>query len=100
MSNRDLTSGARPGRVSSQLAEFGVDVLLIHGAANRRYLSGFTGSAGVLVIGVERQVLVTDFRYTVQAGEQAPAFTVVEASDPLEGLADAVAAAGRDPRRV
>ena len=94
MSGGDLTSGARPGRVSSQLAALGVDVLLVHGAANRRYLSGFTGSAGVLVIGVEQQVLVTDFRYTVQAGEQAPAFAVVEASDPLEGLADAVAAAG------
>ena len=94
MSSGARVSGDRPGRVSSRLADLGVDVFLVHGAANRRYLSGFTGSAGVLVIGVEQQVLVTDFRYTVQAGEQAPAFTVVEASEPLAGLADAVTAMG------
>ena len=81
-------------RAYSQLADLGADVLLVHGAANRRYLSGFTGSAGVLLIGADHRVLVTDFRYTVQARDQAPVFSVVEATDPLDGLADAVAASG------
>ena len=94
MSSREPAGGERAERAQSQLADLGADVLLVHGAANRRYLSGFTGSAGVLLIGAEARVLVTDFRYTVQAREQAPAFGVVEASEPLEGLADAVAASG------
>jgi len=98
VSSAESAGGKRAARVSAQLDDLGVDVLLVHGAANRRYLSGFTGSAGVLLIGSERRVLVTDFRYTVQAREQAPAFDVVEAAEPLEGLADAVAAA--DATRV
>lgn len=94
MSGAEPAGETRAERAQSQLAELGADVLLVHGAANRRYLSGFTGSAGILLIGAEHRVLVTDFRYTVQASEQAPAFSVVEAAEPLEGLADAVAASG------
>ncbi len=94
MSGGEAAGENRAESVTSRLADLGVEILLIHGAANRRYLSGFTGSAGVLLIGLEQRVLVTDFRYTVQAREQAPAFDVVETSEPLEGLADAVAAAG------
>lgn len=94
MSGGDPTGGTRAEKAQAQLGELGADVLLVHGAANRRYLSGFTGSAGVLLIGADHRVLVTDFRYTVQARDQAPAFSVVEAAEPLEGLADAVAVSG------
>jgi Xaa-Pro aminopeptidase len=47
-------------------------VLLISGADNRRYLSGFTGSAGVLVVTLERQAIATDFRYYTQVEQQCP----------------------------
>lgn len=39
----------------------------------RRWISGFTGSAGVLVIGLERCYLWTDPRYTLQAEQQVDA---------------------------
>ncbi len=54
------------------IAGYGVDAFLVTGAANRRYLSGFTGSSGVLLICPERWWLVTDFRYYEQARQQAP----------------------------
>ena len=38
---------------------------------NVRYLCGFSGSAGLLVVTATRTVLLTDFRYAVQSREQA-----------------------------
>ena len=53
-----------------------IDALIITNPFNRRYLSGFDGSAGVLLIGLDKPLLVTDFRYVEQASEQAEHFTV------------------------
>lgn len=55
-----------------------LDAALISGAENRRYLSGFTGSAGYLFIAGDRAHLATDFRYSEQAGAQAGLFSVEE----------------------
>jgi len=53
-----------------------LDGLLVTNSANRRYLSGFTGSAGSLLVTVDRALLVSDFRYREQALFEAPAFEV------------------------
>ena len=53
-----------------------LDAALISAPENRRYLSGFTGSAGYLFISGERAHLATDFRYTEQAEAQAAHFNV------------------------
>ena len=66
----------RLDRLVAQLPERELDALLISAPENRRYLSGFTGSAGYLFITPERAVLVTDSRYTEQATNQAPDFQV------------------------
>jgi Xaa-Pro aminopeptidase len=50
---------------------------LIGSAANRRWLSGFTGSTGWLMVSERSAVLGTDFRYWDQAKRQAPAFELV-----------------------
>ncbi len=60
------------------LAERELGAILISQAANRRYLSGFVGTAGHLLISPHRAVLATDFRYTEQARDQAAGFEVVE----------------------
>jgi Xaa-Pro aminopeptidase len=49
------------------LAAAPVGGMIITDGENRRYLSGFTGSAGVLVIDAAHAFLVTDFRYWEQA---------------------------------
>ena len=46
--------------------------ILISQPENRRYLSGFTGSAGFLLVTDHDAILATDFRYTEQATIQAP----------------------------
>lgn len=62
------------------MAQRKLDALLVSYPANRRYLSGFTGSAGFLLITRDSTVLATDFRYTEQARVQAPAFDNIEIS--------------------
>ena len=68
--------------------EKGIDGLLISDADNRRYLSGFVGSAGYLFITSSGAVIATDFRYTEQAAEQAPGYRVDRISGKLGWLPD------------
>ena len=68
----------RLNKLRSQLTTKGLDALIISQAENRRYLSGFTGSAGFLLISQQRAILATDFRYVEQAQAQAPGFEVVQ----------------------
>lgn len=69
---------ARIAKLRESLAEYELDAVLITNATNRRYLSGFTGSAGVLLITAEAQVIATDFRYYEQVAEQAADFQLVK----------------------
>jgi Xaa-Pro aminopeptidase len=50
-----------------------VEGLLVTTPANIRWLSGFSGSAGSLLVTAERALLVTDGRYRTQAAEQLAA---------------------------
>lgn len=68
----------RVDQLVGQLPERNLDALLISAPENRRYLSGFTGSAGYLLITSNRAILVTDSRYTEQATNQAPDFQVIQ----------------------
>lgn len=68
----------RVNKLRKQIEEQPFDGMLILKPENRRYLSGFTGSSGYLLITGQEAVLITDFRYTEQAKGQAPHFRVVE----------------------
>ena len=59
-----------------QFEEEELDAILISSPENRRYMSGFTGSAGWLLISADDATLATDFRYIEQAGNQAPDFQI------------------------
>lgn len=63
-------------QVRDKFAEWGVEGVYISSPENRRWLSGFTGSAGVLLVTQEQALLATDFRYFEQAEAQAPTFTL------------------------
>jgi Xaa-Pro aminopeptidase len=56
-----LTAGEPPA---------GAPVLLVTSLANVRYLTGFTGSAGILLVLPDEVVLVTDGRYQLQAPQE------------------------------
>lgn len=70
----------------SLLAEAGLDGLLVTGATNRRYMTGFTGSAGMVLITRDEALFFTDFRYVEQATRQAPDYTLVRYEDPYATL--------------
>ncbi len=53
------------------LDESELDGIFISQPENRRYLSGFDGSAGFLLVTPKDKILATDFRYTAQAKNQA-----------------------------
>jgi Xaa-Pro aminopeptidase len=53
----------RQSRVAALLPAAGVDALVVTDLLNVRYLTGHTGSSGIVVLSAERAVLVTDFRY-------------------------------------
>src|SRR5699024_355125 len=61
-----------------------LDAILITNPINRRYLTGFTGTAGIVIVSKNAASLITDFRYIEQAAEQAEAFTVVEHKKSIE----------------
>ncbi|MFW6150772.1 MAG: M24 family metallopeptidase [Chloroflexota bacterium] len=60
------------------LAEKQIDALLVSQRQDCRYLCGFTGSSGYLLISHTDAILATDFRYRTQAADQAPDFRVLE----------------------
>lgn len=71
-----------------QVAAASVDALLVSNPINSRYLSGFDGTSGLLLLSSEKAFLVTDSRYLEQAEQQAPDFVVLRRDDDLyAGLA-------------
>lgn len=73
MSAPPLRAEGRIGRVRDQLADLGVGAAVITDLANVRWLTGFTGSNGTVVVAGDRAVLVTDSRYAEQAPAQLAA---------------------------
>lgn len=63
------------------LQEHNLDALLITGAENRFYLSGFSGTSGVLLVSSAGAWLLTDFRYLGQAAREAPLYEVIRYRD-------------------
>jgi len=78
--------------VSESLGERKLDALLVSFSPNLRYLSGFTGSNGALLMLPDRAILFTDPRYRIRAARESGC-TVRIAKRPL--LLDVVAAIER-----
>jgi Xaa-Pro aminopeptidase len=60
------------------LDDEGLDALLVTHLPNIRYLTGFSGSAALLLVRPDGTVLITDFRYAVQAPQEAADAAQVE----------------------
>ncbi|WP_042145890.1 Xaa-Pro peptidase family protein [Paucisalibacillus sp. EB02] len=65
-------------KIRQALQELNLDAIMINSPINRRYVTGFTGSSGTVIVSQDEAIFMTDFRYTEQAAEQAKDFTVVE----------------------
>lgn len=99
----------------ADLAREGLGAVLITHLPNIRYLTGFSGSAALLLIRPDRATLLSDFRYASQASQEAGDSAAVEidavsvwdrlsrllAADPVESLGiEAHAVTVRDAERV
>jgi Xaa-Pro aminopeptidase len=69
----DVAGRAARLRASLGTGDHPCDALLVTKLVNIRYLTGFTGSAAVLLVLPDRLVFVTDGRYQDQAAEQLAA---------------------------
>lgn len=76
------------------LEQQGLDALLFISSENLRYLCGFTGTDGALVITRKASVFLTDSRYTTQAREQVETDHVIEYSSQCQGVIDCLAGQG------
>ena len=75
-------------RLQAHLAKLRVDHLLVTHMPNVRYLCGFTGSSGALLVGEQRAVLFTDGRYTIQAKQESAArVRIAKGNAPAGALA-------------
>jgi Xaa-Pro aminopeptidase len=70
--------GERQAALRVALEGEGLDALLVTHLPNIRYLTGFSGSAALLLIRPDTTTLITDFRYAVQAPSEAGEAAVVE----------------------
>lgn len=72
---------SRPTRIAAVVAAMdglNLDALLITGAANIRYLTGFSGSSALALVTIREVVLITDTRYETQAADEAGAVAKVD----------------------
>jgi Xaa-Pro aminopeptidase len=96
-----LHTSSRIGLLREDLDAVGCDVLVVSDLTNVRYLTGFTGSAGLLLVSADEAVFVSDGRYRDQAAEQLAAAgvdaeVVIVAAEPDAALAARIpVAAGR-----
>ncbi len=79
LNGREMTAlppmdvAGRLPRLAARLGELGCDALLVTKLTNIRYLTGFTGSAGLLVVLPDESLLVSDGRYRDQSSEEVKA---------------------------
>jgi Xaa-Pro aminopeptidase len=88
-----MSAGAAD-RLAERLPDAGIDVLLVTDLVNVHYLTGYTGSNGIALIGADMRTFVTDFRYVEQASEEVyPDFDRRRSTQHLlEGVSEALGA--------
>ena len=70
----------RADRVAGRLAGRELDFLLVTDLVNVRYLTGFTGTNGLAIVGPETRRFVTDSRYVERAKAETTGFDI----EPVE----------------
>ena len=73
----------RADRVAARLAGNELDLLLVTDALNLRYLTGFTGSNGLAIVGADTRRFLTDFRYVERARFEVTGFHLQAAPQEL-----------------
>ncbi len=80
----------RVDRLRAALAEQDLPAVLVGAPSNRRYLSGFSGSYGWLVVANTDAFILTDSRYRLQSANESPDFSLSEIVNPGRAMPDLV----------
>ncbi|MDF2941770.1 MAG: yqhT [Herbinix sp.] len=64
-------------RVQEVLQKLSIGAVLISNGDNMRYVSGFAGATGYLYISEKSHAVITDFRYTIQAENEAEGYEII-----------------------
>ncbi len=81
----------RISRLKRLIRTEGLESLLVTRREDVRYLTGFTGSAGSVLISSGRPCLITDFRYQLQVRKECPGISIViQKKDFYSALREAV----------
>ncbi len=90
-----MSTVERADRLVQRLDERELDALLVGDLVNVRYLTGYTGSSGLALLGVgDLRCFVTDFRYVTQAEQQVHGYERRIGTNDLLGEAVAAIPAG------
>jgi Xaa-Pro aminopeptidase len=82
---------ARRRLIADGLADRKLDALVVSLSPNLRYLSGFTGSNGMLLVTKEQSMLFTDSRYRIQAAQETSCTVRISKGPVLLDLSAAIA---------
>jgi Xaa-Pro aminopeptidase len=74
---------SRADRVAARLEERELDLLLVTDMVNVRYLTGFSGSNGLAIVGEGTRRFLTDFRYVERASGEVSGFDLQPAPQEL-----------------
>ncbi|WP_088035723.1 M24 family metallopeptidase [Evansella clarkii] len=74
---------SRVEKIRQSFSDYEIDGILLTSGYNRRYMTGFTGTAGVALISGGEAKFITDFRYTEQAENQAEGYEIVQHKGPI-----------------
>ncbi len=80
----------RAARLAAVLTELPADLMLVTSLVNVRYLTGYTGSNGLAIVGPQTRLFVTDFRYVEQSKAEVDASfdRDIATVDLLDAVAD------------
>jgi len=81
-----MNTSARLDALRAQLAKLKCDALAVSHPTNVRYLTGYSGSSGLVLITRDEPIFFTDFRYQQQAAAQVGAVAKVKIAPQGDGL--------------
>jgi Xaa-Pro aminopeptidase len=90
MQHENRVSPVRISRIRQEFPDNKIDGLILLNMNNIRYVSGFTGSDGALIIGENRAVLLVDGRYITQAKLEVVDIELIEYKNKIKGISQAV----------
>ncbi|MGI2326603.1 M24 family metallopeptidase [Planococcus sp. YIM B11945] len=70
-------------KLRTEMEKQQLEALLVTSSYNLRYITNFTGTAGLAVVTRDKAWFITDFRYTEQAAAQVKDFEIIQAKTSL-----------------